>query len=511
MNDKVHNLTFDLSTCRWTSSLDSPTEKTPLRSSLALRAAAELELRRRPRIVRAPPTLREFALRAHPGYVWYRHCELIGGVLEKVVSGEIRRLMIFAPPRSGKSELVSRILPGYFLERFPQRFVAISSYSAELAYDLSRAARRNFTGHGGLGGETTAVKHWETGKGGGLWATGVGGPATGKGFHLGLVDDPVKDAKEAHSEVTKARIRDWWRSVWYTRMEPGAALVVVMTRWTLDDLAGWLLEQERSESPEHWTILSLPAISEAERGDFPPTCTVVPDWRAPGEALVPERFPIEALRRIAAAQGDYYFSAQYQQRPRPIMGGMYKWDSFRIVKAIPEGARWLAYWDTAGTEGDGDNTAGVLMGRTREGRYVVVECVAGQWSPARKDSEVKATCARWSQRVGLRTVWLEREAGIGGEERTKSTVRALAGFDVHSERPTGSKSDHGMPFAAQVEAGNVDLLEGDWNHAFLTELCDFPHGRRDDRHDAAAGAFNRLAGAFDGAGGSLSTLGLIGV
>lgn len=485
-----------------------------MRSSLALRAKAEQELRRRHAerpALRVVPTFRDFVSKTTPTYQWYRHCVEISNVLERVASGEIKRLMIFAPPRSGKSELVSRHFPAYYLHRFPDRFAAISSYSAELAYDLSRAARRHYSGSASLSGESSAVKHWETGQGGGLWATGVGGPATGKGGSVLICDDALKNAEEAASEVVRDRHRDWWRSVWYTRMEPNAALILIMTRWHLDDLAGWLLEEESGEEPERWTILSLPSIAEEKRAEFPSTCTVLPDWRKPGEALVPERYPIEKLRQIEARIGSYFFSALHQQRPRPIEGGMYKWDSFRVVNAVPEGSRWLAYWDTAGTEGAGDNTAGALLGRTREGRYVAAEVVAGQWSPGRKDSEIRATCERWRGLVNLSTVWLEAEAGVGGKERTQSTVRALAGFDVHTERPTGSKVDRGMPFAAQVEVGNVDIVEGEWNHPFLAEMADFPHGKRDDRHDAIAGAFNKLAAELDGRGGSVSTLGLIGV
>jgi predicted phage terminase large subunit-like protein len=454
--------------------------------------------------LRVVPSFRSFASRVNPRYVWYHHCEVMADALECVAAGEIKRLMIFAPPRSGKSELVSRLFPAYYLDRFPERFAAIASYASELAFDLSRAARRNFTGgQAGLAGESKSVKQWETGKGGGLWATGVGGPATGKGFHLGISDDPLKNAQEASSRLIRDRQREWWRSVWYTRCEPNAAIVLVMTRWHLDDLAGWLLAEEAGEDPERWTVLCLPSIADSEPRAFPSTCTVLPDWRKAGEPLVPERYPLAKLEQIRSRIGNYYWEALHQQRPRPKAGGMYKWDAFRSVDALPEGARWLAYWDTAGTEGAGDNTAGVLMGRTREGRYVVADCVAGQWSPGRKDSEVKAACERWRALVALRTVWLERESGVGGEERSKSTVRALAGFDVRTERPTGSKEDRGMPFAAQAEAGNVDVLRGPWNHAFLEELADFPHSAHDDRHDAAAGAFNRLAADLDGHGGGL--------
>src|SRR4029077_14941893 len=119
-----------------------------------------------------------------------------------------------------------------------------------------------------------AVKHWLTRDGGGLWAAGVGGPATGKGFHLGIVDDPIKDAQEAASSAIRARNKDWYGSVFSTREEPNGAIVVVQTRWHEDDLSGYLLQLEADE-PEHWYIVNLPAIADPENTlAFPPTCTV---------------------------------------------------------------------------------------------------------------------------------------------------------------------------------------------------------------------------------------------
>lgn len=469
-----------------------------MQSSLELRAKAELELRRRRALApRAPLTFREFVSKVNPRFIWYRHCEAIASVLERVLAGELRRVLIMAPPRAGKSELVSRLFTAYHVYRYPEKFVALASYGAELAYDLSRAARRNYYGVVDAGAaETTAVKHWETGKGGGAWATGVGGAATGKGYALGGIDDPIKDDRDAQSDLIRERAKDWYRSVWYTRAEPNAAIVLTMTRWHEDDLAGFILAEESGEKPECWHVVNLQSIYEPEGMlDFPKSCTVEPDWRKPGEPLVPERYPLEALRRIEQRIGPRAWSSLHQQYPRPRDGSMFKWEHFenRFLDAVPAGMTWLAYWDTAGTEGAGDHTAGALVGYdARHGRFHIADVVRGQWGPMHKDLEIRAACQRWRALVGVSNVWLETEAGIGGKDRTRATVAALVGFRVQTEHPTGSKVVRAQVWAAQQEAGNVTMSRGDWNHGFISRCTAFPYSNVDDEQDAVAGAFAKI-------------------
>src|SRR5690606_35818692 len=131
--------------------------------------------------------------------------------------------MVFLPPRHSKSEMFSRLFSAYYLFRNPHHFVGINSYSAELAYTLSRAARENFLEAGGsISDEAAAVKHWETSERGGLWAAGVGGPITGKGYHLGIIDDPLKNSEDAASSTIREKQKEWYASTFYTRQEPNA-------------------------------------------------------------------------------------------------------------------------------------------------------------------------------------------------------------------------------------------------------------------------------------------------
>ena len=234
------------------------------------------------------------------------------------------------------SQLVSRLFPAYWVSRHPELFCAIASYSGELAYAHSREARHYYrlTGHV-LSKDSAAVGNWLTPQRGGCIAAGVRGPFTGKGYNLGIIDDPYKGPEDAKSALQRERLIDWLKSVWFTRAEPGltaegallpAAQVVVQTRWDHHDMTAWLLEQETEENPEHWTVLNLPAIAEpiSIAMPIPPTCTRVPDWRQPGEPLCPERVPLAVLQRIRTRLGSYWWNALYQQRPSPAEGLLFR-------------------------------------------------------------------------------------------------------------------------------------------------------------------------------------------
>ncbi|MCP9792704.1 terminase [Vulcanococcus limneticus Candia 3F8] len=286
-----------------------------------------------------PQSLRSFIAEAYPRYGFHRWAELLIELLQAVADGQLSRLIVTCPPRLGKSLLVSKLFPAYFLQRYPHLFAAIASYSAELAYAHSREARHFYrvTGHL-LARDSAAVGNWLTRQRGGCIAAGVDGPFTGKGYSLGIIDDPYKGPGDAASPALRQKLIDWLRSVWLTRAEPAMVLgadgseqpnlsaqVVVLTRWDHQDVIGWLLEQELGEAPQHWTVLDLPAIAEdpAERPKLPPTCTLIPDWRQAGEALCPERFPLPELLKIRARLGVYWWAALYQQRPSPASGSIF--------------------------------------------------------------------------------------------------------------------------------------------------------------------------------------------
>lgn len=385
----------------------------------------------------------------------------------------------------------------YYLLKNPTHFVGINSYSAELAYTLSRASRENFVRCGGeIKDNVSAVKHWETTEGGGCWAAGVGGSITGKGFHLGIIDDPIKNAEEANSEIIRDKHKEWYSSTFYTRAEPDAAIIIIQTRWHEDDLTGWLIEEEKGDEPENWHVVCLPALFDEEISKaFPNTCTVERDFRtASGDALCKERYPEPKLNKIRARVGDYYFDALYQQRPIPKSGLFFDVSKLTIVEAIPVGTKLVRGWDKAATANDGDWTVGVKLGKCPDNTFIVADVVRGQWDTATRDRTIKQTAVmdgREVKQIG------EQEPGSAGVSDANAFIRLLAGFPVEVEKVSGDKITRADAFSSQVNAGNVMILRGDWNKKYLDELQKFPKGKHDDQVDGSSLGFNKLTNCTD--------------
>ncbi len=233
------------------------------------------------------------------------------------------------PPRHGKSEFASKVFPAWYLATHPDKRVIVASYAAEFAATWGRKARELLQDHGmrffdaALRHDSKAADAWNIeGHSGGMQTCGVGGPLTGKGADILIIDDPIKNAEEANSEVYRQKTWDWYISTAYTRLEPGGSVILIQTRWHEDDLAGRILAHAR-ETGEQWTIINLPAM--AESGDALA--------RHPGEPLWPDRYDLAALEGIKKTVGSYYFSALYQQRPVPPEGGLFKKSWFRYYSA----------------------------------------------------------------------------------------------------------------------------------------------------------------------------------
>lgn len=442
-----------------------------------------MQTKRRQRGEATTSPFRDWLPAVTPLWEWgWRYQQVLYDHLQAVTDRQMEKLMLFLPPRHGKSELATVRYAAWRLEREPATRVIIGAYNSTLAEKFSRKCRRIVENRIPLSKDRTAVLDWETATGGGVRAVGVGGGITGQGGNLIIIDDPVKSREEANSETYRERVWDWYKDDLYTRREPGCALILIMTRWHEDDLAGRILA---SEDGPNWTVVTLPA--EAEEND--------PLGREPGEALCPERYDLAALKDIRQTLGNSYY-ALYQQRPLPAEGGMFKRHWFEVVQASPAVAERVRYWDNAGTDAGGDWTAGVLMARAGTGVYCVEDVVRGQWSAMQREDVKRQTAELDQQRYGHVSVWNEQEPGSGGKESAAATVRNLEGFAIRTERVTGDKAVRAEPFAAQAEAGNVKLLSGAWNAAYIEELCAFPQGKHDDMVDASSGAFNKLAQWF---------------
>ena len=359
--------------------------------------AAEELLRRR----EARKRLVNFTNYTFPQYVAEPAHELIAETLDQVVEGRLARVMFFAPPQHGKSELVSVRLPAYWLGRRSDDPIILTSYAASLAEDKSRQARRIVESEEyqrlffevGTPRDSRSVDHWTiSGRRGGMLAAGVGGPITGHGAALGIIDDPFENWEQAQSQTYRDRVWDWWRSTFRTRIWEHGAIVLVMSRWHEDDLAGRLIGQQS----EQWTIVRLPAKSESpeDRDDNNrrlklPAGLPDPLGREAGAPLCPQKFSLAALDAIQGDVGSLVWSGVYQGVPRLPEGNRIKRAWFEIVDALP--ARLdaiIRYWDKAGTEGAGKFTAGVLEARA-ERTFYIVNVVRGQWGAGSREAVIR--------------------------------------------------------------------------------------------------------------------------
>jgi len=256
------------------------------------------------------------------------------------------------------------------------------------------------------------------------------------------------------------------------------------------DPAGFILENELDY--EH---LCLPMEFEPDH-----KCVTSIGFEDPrtesGELLFPERFPAETVERDKKVMTEYAVAGQFQQRPAPCGGGMFPVERFEIIQHAPaanEIQASIRAWDKAGSSGSGAYTAGVLMHKLKDGRFVIADVVRGQWGALDREQRIKQT----AQADGYNTkVVIEQEPGSGGKESAEATIRQLAGFKAEADRVTGDKETRAEPYAAQVQAGNVQLVQGSWNRPFLDEHEAFPAGQYKDQVDAAASAFAHLASNY---------------
>lgn len=446
--------------------------------------------------------LEDFIRFTYPNYDfgWFNE-ELAAALtqfVQDVVDGKQPRLMIFAPPRSGKSEQVSRRLPAWALGKHPDLQFIGASYSADLANRMSRDVQRIIEGdnYGQVFPDAKLPQKGDTnhtrtqdlfeivGHKGAYRAAGVGGGITGMGADIGVIDDPVKDAKEANSKTYRDSVWEWYTTTFYTRLSPKSGILLCMTRWHEDDLAGRLLKAAENGDGDQWQVIDYPAIAEKDE-----------KHRKEGEALHPERFPLSRLTKIMRAIGSRAWNALYQGRPTAKTGGIFLTDKFTIVDAIPAGViiKRIRAWDFAATKDGGDYTAGVLMGEGSDDRFYILDVVRGQYSALDVETVLKATASRDGYKVEIR---LPQDPGAAGKSQAQRQVGLLKGYTAKSERVTGDKVTRAAAFAAQVEAGNVVLLRGSWNDEFINELGDFPLGKNDDQVDAASDAFNNLSRAW---------------
>jgi predicted phage terminase large subunit-like protein len=396
--------------------------------------------------------------------------------------------MVFLPPRHGKSEFISKYFAAWYLGTFPDRRVILTSYEADFAAQWGRRARELIEEHGTLSfvekvevmPDSSSASRWDIkGHVGGMVTAGVGGPITGKGADLVIIDDPVKNAEQASSKTYKDKAWEWYQSTLYTRLEPNGAIILIQTRWNQADLAGKILT-DSEQGGEKWEVVNLPAIAE-ENDQI---------GRVVGAPLWPERFGIPELEKIKRTVGSYYWTALYQQRPTPQEGGMFKRQWFPIIDAAPVGlAAYCRRWDLAASQNKGDYTAGLSLGK-KDGRFYVLDLQRARESPAGVEALVKQTAQIDGYDYKVR---MEQEPGSSGKNTIDHYARkVLEGYDFKGIPSTGPKEVRAQPVSAAAEAGNVILIKGHWNAEFLDEVSLFPNGDNDDIVDVLSGAFTDL-------------------
>lgn len=428
-----------------------------------------------------------YTLNPSQTYVPSWHIDAIAFQLERVYCGELRRLIINMPPRSLKSIAASVAFPSFVLGRDPTKRIICVSYSNELSKKHSNDFRAviGSTWYQSVfpGTRVGSVKDTEseiefTARGYRM-ATSVGGTLTGRGGDIVIIDDPLKPS-DAHSEAKRTAVNVWFNNTLLSRLDDKrqGAIIIVMQRFHTDDLTGFLLGR-----PGDWEILTLPAIATCD--EVVPIAVGKNHCRKAGEALFPEREPLEVLEKIRLEQGSDEFNAQYQQDPAPAGGVMVKrhWvKRYSELPATSDRLFILQSWDTASKGGpDNDWSVCTTWFVTRQKTWYLLDV----WRKRVDYPALKAAVLSLTEKWKPHRVQVE-DTGTG-----TSLVQELRGrvAGIIAVKPEGDKISRMAVASAKFEAGQVFLPErAPWLADLESELFSFPGARHDDQCDSISQA-----------------------
>jgi predicted phage terminase large subunit-like protein len=409
-------------------------------------------------------------------------------IVEALLRGSILRLALVLPPRHGKTELANILAPAFALGRNPREQIISASYGSELSEVWGRRTRNLLAdpAYGAifpqtkLSADSAAINRFETSLGGSYLACGRGGPITGRGASLLVLDDLIKDYQEGNSETICRSTIDWIQSTALTRLAPGARILAAGTRWSAKDPLAWLIEQPG------WVVLHLPAISTGKDD---------PLGRSAGEALWPSRYPIGLLEEIRRDIGSRNFQTLYQGDVTAAQGAIFKRDWFRTYTVLPEKfIRIIQSWDCGFKTGHlNDYSVGITLGETSNGFYLL-NLVRGKWEFPELLRVVKVQAEEWQPHEVLIE---DRASGQSLVQELKNSTS----FPVIPIKADRDKESRASAVTSYFESGRVFFPENaPWVADLQDELCAFPNGLHDDQTDALCQALNRLRGSADDLG-----------
>ena len=436
------------------------------------KAAQELLKRRQARNHLLP-----FCQYTYPNYVGAGHLALLADKLEAAERGDIKRLMVFMPPRHGKSEIASIRFPAWCYGQDPQYQIIGCSYAESLAYTFSYAIRETISSPQyqrlwDINLDKSGSVRWQlsgkNNKRDSYIAAGVGGGITGEGADFLIIDDPVKNSEEAQSQVYRDKVWEWYTTTARTRLQPNGAIILIMTRWHKDDLAGRLIEQSRLDpKADQWNILHLKAIDN-------------------GKALWAERYDIPTLENIRASIGSRAFTALYQGEPTVAEGNIIKREWWRYYKARPNFDKVIHSWDTAFKKGTtNDYSVCTVWGVTQNGFYLL-----DVWRKKVEFPELKRAVIALYDRDHPAEVLVEDKAS--GQSLVQELKRDTR-IPIIPVKVDVDKEARVNAITPSIEAGKVFLPESaPWLFDYVEELSAFNNGEHDDQVDSTSQALKQL-------------------
>lgn len=415
----------------------------------------------------------EFSMEPLPA----RHHEFLIDKLQAVADGKINRLMVFMPPGAAKSYYANVMFSAWYVGAFPGKKLITTSFNSTVAEKWGRKVRsvvreadyeRVFGAR--LSKDSSAAGRWELSNGSEYYAAGMMAGITSYRADLAVIDDPVAGRDEAESETLREKLKEAYLGDLWTRLKPGAAVVLIMTRWHEDDLAGWLLERAKNGG-EQWEVVSLPML--AEEND--------PLGREYGAPLWPEWFTPEM---VAEAKTDTRrWTSLYQQRPAPEDGDFFKKEWFRYYTTPPKELRVYGTSDYATKDGQGDYTVHAVWGIDPDSNIYLLDLWRGQTNSLVWVEQLLALAKQWKPlEWGEESGQIVNSVGPLIERRQRETGTM---FYRNQYPSTANKSVRAQAIRGYMAMGKVYFPKGaDFLSDFESELLVFPGGKNDDQVDA---------------------------